>query len=29
MCGHEYKLRDMFPHGSAYSETGEQCVVVA
>jgi len=27
--GHEYNMRDMFPHGSVYSETGEQWVVVA
>src|SRR6266700_5140997 len=27
--GHEYNMRDMFPQGSVYSETGEQCVVVA
>jgi hypothetical protein len=29
MCGQEYNIRDMLPHGSLYSETGEQCVVVA
>src|SRR6266487_2660752 len=27
--GHEYNMRDMFPHGSVYSETGEECVLVA
>src|SRR6266496_2103659 len=29
MFGHEYNIRDMFPHGSVYSETGEECVVIA